>query len=131
MVDRTMKYYPGLYMVEIDRIVAAEKRFGDRFLRRLLTPVELTYCGRGAAGHQRLACRIAAKIAVRSALRMAGLGPIPWLDLEVKRDEWGKPSIDVKESWRNITKQPTPPSILLSLSHSRDLAVASAIVGRE
>jgi holo-[acyl-carrier protein] synthase len=117
-------------MIEIDRIVAAEKRFGDRFLRRLVTPLESSYCGQGAARHQRLACRIAAKIAVRSALRLAGLAPVPWLDLEVRRDEWGKPSIDVKESWRTRLTQPAPSSILLSLSHSRDLAVASAIVGR-
>lgn len=117
-------------MVEVERIVAAEKRFGDRFLRRLVTPVELSYCGGGAARHQRLACRIAAKIAVRSALRLAGLGAIPWLALEVKRDEWGKPSINVEESRGTRTKQP-PTSILLSLSHSRDLAVASAIVERE
>lgn len=117
-------------MVEIDRIVAAEKRFGDRFLCRLVTPLELGYCGRGAARHQRLACRIAAKIAVRKALRLAGLNAVPWLALEVKRDEWGKPSIDVEESWRARTKQPAPRSILLSLSHSRDLAVASAMVER-
>ncbi|MEJ2745019.1 MAG: holo-ACP synthase [bacterium] len=126
-----MEYYPGLCMVEIDRIAAAEKRFGDRFLRRLVTPLELSYCGRGAARHQRLACRIAAKIAVRGALRLAGLVPIPWLDLEVKRDEWGKPSIEVKESCRARLTQPSPSSILLSLSHSRDLAVASAVIERE
>ena len=118
-------------MVEVNRIATAEKRFGDRFLRRLVTPVELSYCGQGTARHQRLACRIAAKIAVRKALRLAGLGSVPWLALEVTRDEWGKPSIDVKKGWDTRTEQPPPRSILLSLSHSRDLAVASAIVERE
>lgn len=123
-----MTYYPGLCMVEVGRIASAEKRFGDRFLRRLVTPLELSYCGKGTARHQRLACRIAAKIAVRKALRLAGLGPAPWLALEVKRDEWGKPSIELKEGCGARTRQPAPCSILLSLSHSRDLAVASAIV---
>jgi holo-[acyl-carrier protein] synthase len=126
-----MAYYPGICMIEIERVRTAEERFGSRFLKRLFTPAELSYCGAGAARHQRLACRIAAKIAVRSALLQAGLNQIPWLALDVTRDEWGKPSIDLTGTRERCSKRPVACSILLSLSHSRDLAVASAIVVQE
>ncbi len=118
-------------MIEVERIRTAEKRFGSRFLKRLFTAAELSYCGGGTARHQRLACRVAAKIAVRSALLQAGLNPIPWLALDVTRDEWGKPSIDLAGACERRTKRPVACSLSLSLSHSRDLAVASAVVTRE
>jgi holo-[acyl-carrier protein] synthase len=126
-----MTYYPAISIIEIERIRSAEKRFGVRFLGRLVTQAELSYCGIGASRHQRLACRIAAKIAVRSALRQAGLIPLAWLALEVERDEWGKPSINLPRVRERFTKRLAPCSLHLSLSHSRDLAVASAIVVRE
>jgi len=126
-----MAYYPGICMIEIERVRTAEKRFGNRFLERLFTPAELSYCGAGAARHQRLACRIAAKVAVRSALRQAGLSQLAWLALEVKRDDWGKPSINLTRVRERCTNRPVPCSLSLSLSHSRDLAVASAIIARE
>lgn len=129
--DETMTYYPGICMIEIERVRTAEERFGSRFLKRLFTPAELSYCGAGAARHQRLACRIAAKFAVRSALRQAGLDPLPWLALEVRRDEWGKPSINLNPMRERCANRPAPCSLHLSLSHSRDLAVASAIIARE
>ena len=126
-----MIYYPGICMIEVERIRKAEKRFGTRFVKRLLTPAELNYCGGGRARHQRLACRIAAKIAVRSALRQAGFDPSPWHALEVSRDEWGKPSIGLTGVGERRSKKPRPRSVLLSLSHNRSLAVATALVAQE
>lgn len=117
-----MNYYPGICIIEIERVALLESRHGNRFLRRCFTSEELRYCTGRSARHSRLASRLAAKIAVRRALLLADVKPPPLAGLEVKRDEWGKPSIHAD--------RPIPCSLLLSLSHSRDYAVASAIIER-
>lgn len=114
--------FHGLCLVEIERVKAAEERFGARFLSRVFTPAELAYCGSGAARLQRLAARFAAKAAVRAALRQAGLPPIPYRLLEVARDEWGMPHLVLHEPIASEAR------ILVSLSHSRILAVACTVL---
>ena len=73
-----MPVHQGICLVEIERVKAAAERFGGRFLERVFAPGELDYCGEGAARHQRLAARFAAKAAVRAALRQAGLPAPPY-----------------------------------------------------
>jgi holo-[acyl-carrier protein] synthase len=119
-----MTYYPAINIIEIERVRKATERFGESLLKRLFTEGERAYCEGKAARHQHLACRLAAKTAVRKAFREAGLRAPPWQALEVKRDEWGKPSI-------SCTGVPRSCSILLSLSHSHRYAVASVIIGRQ
>lgn len=118
-----MTDYPALCLVEIERVREASRRFGDRFTGRLFTENELSYCLPRAARLQHLACRLAAKVAVRKAMRAAGLTPPAWKEIEVQRDEWGKPSIDVARPDNRF-------SIIISLSHSRLHAVASVILTR-
>lgn len=121
-----MAYYSSIYVVDIGRVKKLADRFGKRFLDCIFTEAELRYCIPRAARHQHLASRLAAKVAARKALRDAGLVAPPYRELEVQRDEWGKPSIRIAPS-----KNPGAPfSVLLSLSHSRDLAVAAAVVSR-
>lgn len=112
----------GLCVVEIERVAAAEKRFGGRFLRRAYTRAELAYCGAGAARAQRLAARFAAKAALRAAMRQAGLRPLPYRLIEVERDKWGMP--------RLAPSAPLPrgSAALLSLSHTRTLAAGYAVI---
>ena len=117
-----MPPHQGICLVEIARVRAAEERFGDRFLRRVFTPAELAYCGDGRARAQRLSARFAAKASVRAALRQAGRVPLPHRALEVKRDRWGMPYLLLPESIAAEAK------VLISLSHSRTLAVACAFV---
>ncbi len=115
-----MTYYPAICIIDIERVKRAVENFGERFLRRIFTPEELAYCEGKAARYQHLACRLTAKIAARQALREAGLQPPPWRLLEVKNDDWGKPSISCDNS--------QPSSIMLSLSHTHDYAISSVIL---
>ena len=117
-------YYPAVSMLEIERVGGAVARHGDRFLARAFTEGELSYCLPRAARDQHLACRLAAKFAVRAAFRAAGLSPPPLRAIEVRRDSWGKPYIDGPSLTSGV-------SILLSLSHSRRDAVASVIVAMD
>jgi len=121
-------HYPGVCILDVGRVETAAKRFGDRFLRRLFTPGELRYCMAGAARYQRLACRLAAKFAVRSALRGAGLAQPAPKAIGVRRDAWGKPFIVLSEAEEERTGRRVRCVTTLSLSHVRSLAAASAVV---
>lgn len=117
-----MPIHQGLCLVEIERVKAAAERFGGRFLTRVFTPGELDYCGSGAARHQRLAGRFAAKAALRAAFRQAGLPAPSFRALEVERDAWGMPSVAPPPATTAGTR------LMLSLSHSKTLAAACAVV---
>ena len=56
----------GVDVAAIPRIAEAQKRFGDRFLRKFLSDQEIAYCGDSA---ERWAGRWAAKEAIGKALR--------------------------------------------------------------
>jgi holo-[acyl-carrier protein] synthase len=121
-------HYPGMCILEVERVASATQRFGDRFLTRLFTRAELHYCMVGPARYQRLACRLAAKIAVRSALRGAGLALPALKALGVERDAWGRPFIVLSKIKDTRTGKGIRCALALSLSHSRRLSAASAVV---
>lgn len=120
-----MAYYPAICIMEIERVTRAVARRGERFLKRIFVREELDYCLPRAARDQHLACRLAAKLAVRSAMRAAGLRPASFGEIEIGRDGWGKPLAAVGGSAETKAKF----TIMLSLSHSRRLAAASAVLG--
>jgi holo-[acyl-carrier protein] synthase len=116
----------GVDIVEIDRIARTLARFGERFLRRVYTEAEVAYCrGRPA----RLAARFAAKEAVAKAL---GVGifwheGVTWRDVEVTRDHRGKPGVRLHGSALERAQQEGLTQWALSLSHSREYAVAMVV----
>ncbi|MBX3002168.1 MAG: holo-ACP synthase, partial [Caldilineaceae bacterium] len=55
----------GVDIIEIERIAQAVDQHGQRFLSRVYTPQELSYCGKRIAS---LAARFAAKEAIAKAL---------------------------------------------------------------
>src|SRR3989304_1305469 len=61
----------GVDIIEIERIEASLARFGDRFLDRVYTPLEVAFC-RGRTSE--LAARFAAKEAVMKALGTGARG---------------------------------------------------------
>lgn len=120
----------GVDIIEIERIARTLARFGERFLRRVYTEAEIAYC-RGKPS--RLAARFAAKEAVAKAL---GVGifwreGVYWRDVEVIRDHRGKPGICLHGSALERAQQEMLSSWALSLSHSREYAVAMVVATRE
>lgn len=79
----------GIDMVERERLVRTWQRFGDRFLHKVFTEIELEQ----AHGNvERLAGRFAAKEACAKALG-TGIGAIGWRDIEIIRMPSGKPGL--------------------------------------
>ncbi len=113
----------GIDIVELDRIAVAVARWGDRFLRRVYTPAELAYCGRRIAS---LAARWAAKEAVSKALGCGWL-EVGWAEIEVERSPTGQPRVRLHGRAQAHAQRLGLTKWSLSLSHSRDYAVAMAI----
>ena len=95
----------------MERICEILSRWGERFLKRVFTDREIAYAmgTRPPLREERLAARFAAKEAFIKALGR----PVPFKQIEVIKDEKGRPWI----VWRG---RPFP----LSLSHTREIAVA-------
>ncbi|MCH8847838.1 MAG: holo-ACP synthase [Chloroflexi bacterium] len=115
----------GVDLIEIDRIAATLERFGTRFLERVYTPGEIAYC-RGRA--PQLAARFAAKEAVMKALGTGTRG-IGWREVEVTRRRSGQPDIALHGRAIERARKIGIDHLSVSLSHSRNYAVAS-VVGR-
>ena len=116
-------YSVGVDIIEIERIQKVVARWGERFLRRVYTSTELEDCrGRAPA----LAARFAAKEAVAKALG-TGLGEIRWQEIEIRPDPYGKPLLHLHGKARARAEALGLRHFALSLSHSRDYALAFVV----
>ncbi len=113
----------GNDIIEVERIRQAAQE--ERFLARLFTEKERTYCLKHKDPAERIAGRFAAKEAIVKALGCGGFGEnISWLDIEILNDEKGKPEVFFSEVAK---KRFGNPSIMLSISHCESFATAVAI----
>ncbi len=116
----------GVDIIEIPRIQQVLDRYGQRFLDRIFTPAEIAYC-RGRAPN--LAGRFAAKEATMKALG-TGVRGVGWKDIEVVREESGAPSVKLHGRAEQRAKRLQVGELSLSMSHSREYAVAFVVAQR-
>ena len=116
--------YTGVDLIEIPRIAGVRDRYPIRFLNKVYTPGEQRYARNRAP---QLASRFAAKEAVMKALG-TGVRGIPWKSIEVTRKRGGPPEITLHGPARERATKMGIQRIALSLSHSKDFAVASVVM---
>ncbi|MFU8780028.1 MAG: holo-ACP synthase [Kiritimatiellia bacterium] len=123
----------GIDLVENARIRDVLSRWDAQFTARVFTAAERAYCEAKASPVPHFAARFAIKEAVAKALR-TGIGPhMGWNEIEVERDAMsGAPSVRLHGAAQQYAEKIGVEKILISLSHTRNYAVAQAIVvGRE
>lgn len=116
----------GVDVIEIARIARAVERWGDRFLRRVYTDGEIARC-RGRVSS--LAVRFAAKEAVGKALGV-GVGwggGLAWTEIEVRNNRLGKPDVVLHGKARQLAEALKLNVWAISLSHSKENAVAMVV----
>ncbi len=113
----------GVDIIEISRVGRVLAGYGPRFLRRIYTAGEIDYC-RGRPPN--LAARFAAKEATMKALG-TGVRGVGWKDIEVIRHESGAPAIRLHGRAKKRAQRLGVQEISLSMSHSRDYAVAFVV----
>jgi len=109
----------GIDIIEISRIKEAIERWGDGFLKHVFTEEEITYARKHRFPDQHFAARFAAKEAVLKAF--GDNAHISWKDIKILNDRHGRPVCVYKD--KKFKK-----SILISISHTPNYAVASAII---
>lgn len=120
----------GMDIVEVERIRAIYQRHPERFVRRILTENERDYVLRHADPTERLAGRWAAKEAALKALGTGLAEGIGWRDVEILPDELGRPCLHLHGKAAGRAKQLGVDASHVTITHSRDSAVAQVILER-
>mgnify|MGYP000010740624 CR=1 FL=1 len=117
----------GVDLGAVSRMARAIEK--AHFFTRVFTENERAYLqGRGRAVGQSAAAMFAAKEAVAKALGTGfAQGVMPW-QIEVTHEQSGKPGVLLTGAAREKFEQIGGRSILLSLSHEGDTAIAFALI---
>jgi holo-[acyl-carrier protein] synthase len=118
----------GVDIVEVYRIKKAAERWGDRFIHRIFTPWEINYCNSKSFPEQSYAARFAVKEAVLKAIGTGLNKGAKWTSIEIVNDELGQPQVRLGQSIKEIIGAR---KIIVSMSHTHEHAVASAIMYRD
>ncbi len=128
----------GIDIIEISRIKEAIDRWGDTFLSHVFTKEEIVYAKKHRFPNQHFAARFAAKEAVLKAF--GNNAHINWKDIQITNDKHGKPVCIYlpcrqagplrprSEASRQSKDKEFKKQILVSISHTKNYAVASAII---
>ncbi len=115
----------GIDLVETQRIKLAMDRYGERFTNRVFTPWEIEYCLSKINPALSFAGRFAVKEAVFKAIGTGFAEGVKWTSVEVVNDRRGQPQVRLGRGIRNHIGSR---KIIISLSHTNEYAVASAIL---
>ncbi|HTC93472.1 MAG TPA: holo-ACP synthase [Terriglobales bacterium] len=118
----------GVDITEVRRVAEALERFGERFLRRVFTPLEIEYCSSKRNKVERLAARFAAKEAALKALGTGLSHGITWQQVEVTRQPGGRPTIAFSGVAARYAARLAVKHISLSMSHTAEQAIAMVIL---
>lgn len=117
----------GIDIIEIDRIAKSLDEHGEAFLTRVFTAGERAYAEGTKRKNEHLAARFAAKEAVMKTLGTGWSGGIAWTDIEVVPLPSGRPTIALHGKAAEIARSLGVEHWSLSLTHTKNVAAASAI----
>ncbi|HEY4329460.1 MAG TPA: holo-ACP synthase [Phycisphaerae bacterium] len=117
----------GIDLVEVSRIAHMQTDHGPHFLDRCFTAAEQEYCLSHKISGERLAGRFAAKEAVLKVLGTGWRGEIKWTDMEILNDASGKPELTLSGETARIAASLGITRWHISITHTHDHAMASAI----
>jgi|TARA_B110000263_G_scaffold84988_1_gene74252 holo-[acyl-carrier protein] synthase len=117
----------GTDIIECLRIAKMIEKHGELFLQRVYTEHEVGYCSSRKAANQHYAGRWAAKEAVLKAMGTGWSHGIRWRDIEVKVELSGKPNVYLHGTAKDICNELGIADMLISISHCRSHATATAI----
>jgi len=123
-----MIYGLGTDIIEISRIKKAAQR--ESFLRRVFTEKEVILCRERHNFFASLAVRFAAKEAVSKALG-TGFREFRWPEIEILSDSLGKPLVTLHGKARDIADDLGVINLEVTMSHSKDNALAFCVAERK
>lgn len=115
----------GIDIVEVKRLKKSLSKWGDSFLKKVFTAKEIKVAKKRKDWFPHLAGRFAAKEAIFKALDEPKL----WFnDIEIMNSKDGKPTCVLNSKFKSLNHKH---KIVISISHSKNYAVASAVVTKK
>jgi holo-[acyl-carrier protein] synthase len=121
----------GIDIAEVDRIAHSIERFGWRFVERIFTPGEIRYCESKANKAERYAGRFAAKEAGMKAIGTGWNRGVTWRDVEVQRAPGSRPTIVFHGKAAEFLQKLGAARAHLSITHTKDSAMAFVVLESE
>ena len=117
----------GTDICQINRVKSVYKKYGGRFLYRILTEKEIKYVTSNTKNLiDRLAGRYAAKEAVSKVLG-TGLKGVYFKEIEILREKSGAPKVLLHKRAKKISQEKKLSNFEVSISHEKDFSIAIAI----
>jgi holo-[acyl-carrier protein] synthase len=120
----------GLDATEIARVAEMIERYGERFTHRVFTEGEIAYCRARRDFASSFAARFAAKEAAMKALGTGHSRGVFWTGIEVVRRH-GPPQLRFHGGAATRFQSMGGTSALVTLTHSRELAIAQVMLLHE
>jgi len=117
----------GIDLIECERVATMRARHGERFMQRILTGREREYVEQFRNPVERIAGRFAAKEAVLKVLGTGWVGSIAWTDIEILNDRAGVPLVSLTGECARIAQARGIGRMLVSITHTKTYAAASAL----
>lgn len=109
----------GVDLLSKKRIFETYKRFGDRFLKRIMTPFEIKFYAESLKIEERLAKIFSGKEAIGKALGVGIGSKFGFQDVSILKDENGKPFCRIHKNFEG--------SIHLSFSDEGDSIISFVV----
>lgn len=111
----------GVDIIEVARIKSLVEK-NTRFVQRIFTPQEISYCQEKKNKYQHFAARFAAKEAFFKALGRR----IKWTDIELINLSSGKPQLEIKDI--KLKEKFSLDKVHVSIAHLSEYAAAVVIL---
>jgi holo-[acyl-carrier protein] synthase len=116
----------GTDIAEVHRI--AKSIENNSFKEKVFSKAEIEYCDTKVNKAESYTARFAAKEAFFKALGTGWRGGMSFKEVEVWNDELGKPTLNILGNTAEILKERNIKKIHISLSHIKDVAMATVIL---
>jgi holo-[acyl-carrier protein] synthase len=117
----------GIDLVDCPRIAEMVERHGGRFINRVFTAAEQAYAKSTKNEIEKLAGRFAAKEAILKLVGTGWRGKIAWTDIEVVNNAMGQPEVTLAGEVKNIAERLGINHVSVSITHTANFAIASAV----
>lgn len=121
-----MIYGIGIDIVKIERMKDVVERWGDKFLERVFTRNEISYCYKKRSPYPSLSVRFAAKEALIKAI--GSEISVSLTDIDISNADSGKPVLNISGRLQEFFAGRRIKATHLSLSHERDYGVACVVL---
>ena len=116
----------GIDIIEIDRIKESIEKYGEKFLNKIYTPIEIDYCNQKVNKFQHFAARFAAKEAIYKALATGWQKDLYWQDIEIENGPTGMPIVRLNGKLKKFLSDDK--ELKISISHSNNYVTSVAII---